>query len=186
EKVVLRLLDHSQLALRLDRNGMNDQILKSFSDLIRRPQGMILITGPTGSGKSSRVYAALATLVETGRNVITIEDPVEYAIAGANQGQTNDKAGFTFAKGLRAILRQDPDVIMVGEVRDTETLDTAIEASLTGRLVLTTLHTNSAVSTIARLMEMKLEPYLLVAGVQGIVAQRLVRRICRECAEAFP
>jgi type IV pilus assembly protein PilB len=186
EKVVLRLLDHSQLALRLDRIGMNEQVLKSFGDMIRRPQGMILITGPTGSGKSSTLYAALATLVETGRNVITIEDPVEYAIAGANQGQTNDKAGFTFAKGLRAILRQDPDVIMVGEVRDSETLGTAIEASLTGHLVLTTLHTNSAVSTIARLMEMELEPYLLVAGVQGIVAQRLVRQICRTCSEAFP
>jgi type II secretory ATPase GspE/PulE/Tfp pilus assembly ATPase PilB-like protein len=186
EKVVLRLLDHSEFALRLDRIGMPDDMLETYTNLIHAPQGMILITGPTGSGKSSTLYATLTRLVETGRNVITIEDPVEYALAGANQGQTNDKAGFTFAKGLRAILRQDPDVIMVGEVRDTETLGTAIGASLTGRLVLTTLHTNSAIATIARLLEMELEPYLLTASVQGIVAQRLVRRICRECTEAFP
>ncbi|HEV3063200.1 MAG TPA: ATPase, T2SS/T4P/T4SS family [Vicinamibacterales bacterium] len=186
EKVVLRLLDHADFALSIDRIGMPEQVLSTFTELIHRPQGMVLITGPTGSGKSSTVYAALGRLIETGRNVVTIEDPVEYAIAGANQGQTNDKAGFTFAKGLRAILRQDPDVIMVGEVRDSETLNTAIGASLTGRLVLTTLHTNSAVATVARLLEMELEPYLLTASVQGIVAQRLVRRICQHCAEAFP
>lgn len=186
EKVVLRLLDHSEFALRLDRIGMSAKMLETFTDLIHQPQGMLLITGPTGSGKSSTLYAALSKLLETGRNVITIEDPVEYALAGANQGQTNDKAGFTFAKGLRAILRQDPDVIMVGEIRDTETLGTAIEAALTGRLVLSTLHTNSAVATIARLLEMELEPYLLTASVHAIVAQRLVRRVCQRCAEVFP
>jgi type II secretory ATPase GspE/PulE/Tfp pilus assembly ATPase PilB-like protein len=127
----------------------------------------------------------LSELVETGKNIVTIEDPVEYALQGINQGQTNDKAGFTFAKGLRAILRQDPDVIMVGEIRDAETLNTAIEASLTGHLVLSTLHTNSAAATIVRLVEMELEPYLLAASVQGIVAQRLVRQICHSCREEF-
>ncbi len=186
EKVVLRLLDHSQVAVRLDVLGADEQVLTDLRDLIHRPQGMILVTGPTGSGKSSTVYAVLGELVHTGRNIVTIEDPVEFAVPGINQGQTNDKAGFTFARGLRAILRQDPDVIMVGEIRDSETLNTAIEASLTGHLVLTTLHTNSAVATIARLTEMDLEPYLLVASVQGIVAQRLVRRICPSCRESFP
>jgi type IV pilus assembly protein PilB len=186
EKVVLRLLDHSQLDLRLDRLGKNEQALKSLRELIHCPQGMILITGPTGSGKTSTVYAALAEVSETGKNIVTIEDPVEFALPGINQGQANDKAGFTFAKGLRAILRQDPDVIMVGEIRDVETLSTAVEASLTGHLVLSTLHTNSAVATIARLTEMELEPYLLAASVRGIVAQRLVRQICRACRETFP
>ena len=186
EKIVLRLLDHGRELLRLDGMGMNENVLARFRDLMHRPQGLILVTGPTGSGKSSTLYAALAELAETGRNIVTIEDPVEFALPGVNQGQTNDKAGFTFAKGLRAILRQDPDVIMVGEIRDTETLMTAIEASLTGHLVLTTLHTNSATATIARLTEMELEPYLVAASVQCIVAQRLVRQICRHCREAFP
>jgi len=150
-------------------------------ELIHRPEGIVLITGPTGSGKTSTLYAALAELVETGKNIVTIEDPVEYALPGVNQGQTNEKAGFTFAKGLRAVLRQDTDVVMVGEIRDRETADTAIEASLTGHLVLSTLHTNSAIATIARLVEMGLEPYLLASSVLGIVAQRLVRRICVTC-----
>jgi type IV pilus assembly protein PilB len=185
EKMVLRLLDHSQVNLRLDLLGIREHMLAGLRDLIHRPQGMILITGPTGSGKSSTLYAVLSEVVETGKNIVTIEDPVEFALQGINQGQTNDKAGFTFAKGLRAILRQDPDVIMVGEIRDTETLNTAIEASLTGHLVLSTLHTNSAAATIARLMEMELEPYLLAASVQGIVAQRLVRQICHSCREEF-
>jgi type IV pilus assembly protein PilB len=185
EKMVLRLLDHSQINLRLDLLGISEHMLTGLRDLIHRPQGMILITGPTGSGKSSTLYAVLAELIETGKNIVTIEDPVEYALQGINQGQTNDKAGFTFAKGLRAILRQDPDVIMVGEIRDTETLNTAIEASLTGHLVLSTLHTNSAAATIVRLVEMELEPYLLAASVQGIVAQRLVRQICQACREEF-
>jgi type IV pilus assembly protein PilB len=181
EKAVLRLLDSSGLRLHLDRVGLSGSALESVRELIHRPEGIILITGPTGSGKTSTMYAALAELVETGKNIMTIEDPVEYALPGVNQGQTNDKAGFTFAKGLRAVLRQDPDVIMVGEIRDVETLETAIEASLTGHLVLSTLHTNSAVQTVARLLEMGLEPYLLASSVLAIVAQRLVRRICRTC-----
>jgi type IV pilus assembly protein PilB len=181
EKAVLRLLDGSGLRRRLDGIGMAGPTLETMRELIHRPEGIVLITGPTGSGKTSTMYGSLAELVETGKNIVTIEDPVEYALPGVNQGQTNDKAGFTFAKGLRAVLRQDPDVIMVGEIRDTETLETAIEASLTGHLVLSTLHTNGAIPTIARLVEMGLEPYLLASSVLGIVAQRLVRRICVTC-----
>jgi type IV pilus assembly protein PilB len=181
EKAVLRLLDGSGLRRRLDGIGMVGATLETMRELIHRPEGIVLITGPTGSGKTSTLYGSLAELVETGKNIVTIEDPVEFALPGVNQGQTNDKAGFTFAKGLRAVLRQDPDVIMVGEIRDTETLETAIEASLTGHLVLSTLHTNGAIPTIARLVEMGLEPYLLASSVLGIIAQRLVRRICVTC-----
>ena len=181
EKAVLRLLDSGTLKRSLEGIGLAGMGLETVRDLIHRPEGIVLITGPTGSGKTSTLYAALGELVETGKNIVTIEDPVEYAIAGVNQGQTNEKAGFTFARGLRAALRQDPDVIMVGEVRDRETLDTAIEASLTGHLVLSTLHTNSAVATIARLIEMEMEPYLIASSVLGVVAQRLVRRICNTC-----
>ena len=181
EKAVLRLLDSSTLKRSLEGIGMTGNALESMRDLIHRSEGIVLITGPTGSGKTSTLYASLGELVETGKNIVTIEDPVEYAIAGVNQGQTNEKAGFTFARGLRAALRQDPDVIMVGEIRDRETLETAIEASLTGHLVLSTLHTNNAVATIARLMEMEMEPYLIASSVLGIVAQRLVRRICTTC-----
>jgi type IV pilus assembly protein PilB len=181
EKAVLRLLDSARLRLQLDRAGMNGTTLDTMRELIHRPEGILLITGPTGSGKTSTLYAALGELVQTGKNIVTIEDPVEYALAGVNQGQTNDKAGFTFAKGLRSILRQDPDVIMVGEIRDSDTLQVAIEASLTGHLVLSTLHTNSAVATVARLLDMGLESYLLASSVIGIVAQRLVRRICATC-----
>jgi type IV pilus assembly protein PilB len=181
EKAVLRLLDNRGLSSNLEKIGMTGRTLETMRELIHRPEGIVLITGPTGSGKTSTLYAALAELVETGKNIVTIEDPVEYAIPGVNQGQTNEKAGFTFARGLRSALRQDPDVIMVGEIRDGETLSTAIEASLTGHLVLSTLHTNNAVATIARLTEMQLEPYLLASSVLGIIAQRLVRRICATC-----
>jgi type IV pilus assembly protein PilB len=186
EKAVLRLLDRTAVRLHLETMGMRGKVLEQFRSLIRRPEGMILVTGPTGSGKTSTLYASLAELVETGKHIITIEDPVEYALNGVNQGQTNEKAGFTFARGLRAILRQDPDVIMVGEVRDPETLSTAVEASLTGHLVFSTLHTNSAVATIARVVDMGLEPYLLSSCLSGIVAQRLVRRICPTCRTEIP
>ena len=183
EKAVLRVLDRAGLQLNLDALGMSNRVVDAYRDVVRRPEGIVLITGPTGSGKTSTLYATLAELVETGTNIMTIENPVEYSVPGINQGQTNDKAGFTFARGLRALLRQDPDVIMLGEIRDLETLETAIEASLTGHMVLSTLHTNGSVATVARLMEMGLEPYLVASSVLGIVAQRLVRRICATCRE---
>jgi len=185
EKAVLRLLDRSGLH-RSVSGVMSGTPLDAFRNLIKRPEGIILVTGPTGSGKTSTLYAALAELAESGKNVITLEDPVEYWLQGVNQGQTNAKAGFTFSKGLRAILRQDPDVIMVGEIRDPETLETAIEASLTGHLVLSTLHTNGSVATLTRLLEMGIEPYLLASSVAGILAQRLVRRTCESCRQAVP
>lgn len=186
EKLVLRVLDQSALKLELSTLGMRAPLLDDFREIIRKPEGLILITGPTGSGKTSTLYAALSELVETGKNITTIENPVEYELAGTNQGQINEKAGFTFAKGLRAVLRQDPDVIMVGEVRDAETLTTSIEASLTGHLVFSTLHTNSAVGSMTRLLDMGIEPYFLAAGVQAVVAQRLVRRICAHCETDLP
>jgi type IV pilus assembly protein PilB len=186
EKLVLRVLDQGSLRLELGTLGMRSPVLEEFRDIIRRPEGLVLLTGPTGSGKTSTLYAALGELVETGKNITTIENPVEYELPGTNQGQTNDKAGFTFAKGLRAMLRQDPDIIMVGEIRDPETLTTAIEASLTGHLVFSTLHTNSAIGTITRLLDMGIEPYFLASGVQAVVAQRLVRRICQHCQTDLP
>ena len=186
EKVVLRVLDQSALRLQLDNLGLHADMQRRFRELIRLNEGVILITGPTGSGKTSTLYAALSEIVETGKNIMTIEDPVEYAIPGITQGQTNSRAGFTFAKGLRAILRQDPDVIMVGEIRDAETLETAIEASLTGHLVLSTAHTNNAIATLTRLQEMGAEAYVLASSVVGILAQRLVRRICVTCKKDVP
>jgi type IV pilus assembly protein PilB len=181
EKAVLRLLDRSGLEFNLSRLGLNHVTLDRYRDVVHQPEGMILITGPTGSGKTTTLYGTLAELSETGKNIMTIENPVEYALRGVNQGQTNDKAGFTFARGLRALLRQDPDIIMVGEIRDVETLETAIEASLTGHMVFSTLHTTSAVGTITRVMEMGLEPYMLASSFKGIMAQRLVRKICDTC-----
>ena len=182
EKAVLRLLDRTRLQLSLD-GIMTQPTLGLFRGLLTKPEGIILVTGPTGSGKTSTLYASLAELAETGKNIITIEDPVEYWLPGVNQGQTNHKAGFDFSRGLRAILRQDPDVIMVGEIRDTETMATAIEAALTGHLVLSTLHTNSAIATVTRLLEMGVEPYLLASAVAGVLAQSLVRKICETCKE---
>ena len=186
EKVVLRMLDQSSLKLELSMLGMRSPLIEDFREAIRRPEGLVLITGPTGSGKTSTLYAALSELIETGRNITTIENPVEYELPGINQGQINEKAGFTFAKGLRAVLRQDPDIIMVGEVRDTETLTTAIEASLTGHLVFSTLHTNNAIATITRVLDMGIEPYFLASALQAVVAQRLVRRICSHCQTELP
>ena len=185
EKAVLRLLDRSSLQLTLD-GVMQEPLLERVRELIAKPEGIILVTGPTGSGKTSTLYASLAELAEMAKNIITIEDPVEYWLPGVNQGQTNHKAGFDFARGLRAMLRQDPDVIMVGEIRDTETMETAIEAALTGHLVMSTLHTNSSVATITRLLEMGVEPYLLASALTGVLAQRLVRRVCQECREETP
>jgi len=186
EKLVLRMLDQGTLKLEFGALGMKSPLLDDYREIIRKPEGLILISGPTGSGKTSTLYASLGELVETGKNITTIENPVEYELPGTNQGQINEKAGFTFAKGLRAVLRQDPDVIMVGEIRDAETLATAIEASLTGHLVFSTLHTTSAIGTITRLLDMGIEPYFLASGVQAIVAQRLVRRICAHCQTEYP
>jgi type IV pilus assembly protein PilB len=186
EKIVLRMLDQSSLNLDLAMLGMRSPLVEIFRDAIRRPEGLLLITGPTGSGKTSTLYAALRELVETGKNITTIENPVEYEVPGINQGQINEKAGFTFAKGLRAVLRQDPDIIMVGEVRDHETLTTAIEAALTGHMVFSTLHTAGAVATITRLMDMGIEPYFLASALQVVIAQRLVRRICTHCQTESP
>ncbi len=181
ERLVLRLLDQSQTQLNLDEIGMDKAMQDRLLDLVDRPNGMILVTGPTGSGKTTTLYAALGSIDRTSRNVMTIEDPVEYHLEGISQMQVNVKRGVTFATGLRALLRQDPDVILVGEVRDHETAQLAIQASLTGHLVLATLHTNDAPSAIPRLIDIGLEPYLITSSLLAVLAQRLVRRTCPTC-----
>ncbi len=181
ERIVLRLLDQSQTQLSLDEIGMGKKMQARLLDLVDRPTGMILVTGPTGSGKTTSLYAALGSIDRTSRNVMTIEDPVEYHLEGISQMQVNIKRGVTFANGLRALLRQDPDVILVGEVRDQETAQLAIQASLTGHLVLATLHTNDAPSAIPRLIDIGLEPYLITSSLLAVLAQRLVRRTCTVC-----
>jgi type IV pilus assembly protein PilB len=183
EKVVLRLLDKSALQLDMTKLGFIPRQLELFKTAIYKPHGMVLVTGPTGSGKTTTLYSALAELNQIGTNISTAEDPVEYNIAGINQAQMNDEIGFNFASALRAFLRQDPDVIMVGEVRDYETAEIAIKASLTGHLVLSTLHTNDAPSTINRLLNMGVEPFLVASSVNLILAQRLARKVCSECAK---
>ncbi len=181
ERVVLRILDKDQGTLSLQELGMSPQVLGDLQQALRVPNGIILVTGPTGSGKTTTLYAGLATLNDGARNILTVEDPVEYAMDGVGQTQVNTKVGMTFAAGLRAILRQDPDVVMVGEVRDPETAQIAVQASLTGHLVLSTVHTNDAVGAITRLRDMGVEPFLLASTVRLIVAQRLVRRLCPHC-----
>ena len=183
EKIVMRILDMSSALNDISQLGFNKKNNERFMDLIHRPTGIILITGPTGSGKSSTLYAALNHLNSEEINIITVEDPVEYQLEGINQIQVNTNVGMTFAKGLRAILRQDPNVIMVGEIRDRETAEVAIRASLTGHLVLSTLHTNDSISTITRLIDMKVEPFLVASSINGVLAQRLVRKVCRDCAK---
>lgn len=183
EKIVLRILDLSSSLNDLGQLGFNSLNLKRFQDLIDRPTGIVLITGPTGSGKSSTLYAALNKLNSEEVNIITVEDPVEYQLEGVNQIQVNTNVGLTFATGLRSILRQDPNIIMVGEIRDRETAEVAIRASLTGHLVLSTIHTNDSLSTVTRLIDMGVEPFLVATSVSGIVAQRLVRKVCRDCAQ---
>lgn len=183
EKIVLRILDLGSTLNDLHQLGFNKLNMQRFDNLLTQPNGIVLITGPTGSGKSSTLYAALNELNNEGVNIITIEDPVEYQLEGINQIQVNSNVGMTFAAGLRSILRQDPNIIMVGEIRDKETVEVAIRASLTGHLVLSTLHTNDALSTITRLIDMGVEPFLVASSLIGIVAQRLVRRVCRDCAE---
>lgn len=183
EKIVLRILDLSSSLNDLTKLGFNKLNLKRFTNMIEKPTGIVLITGPTGSGKSSTLYAALNKLNSEEVNIITVEDPVEYQLEGINQIQVNTNVGMTFAKGLRSILRQDPNIIMVGEIRDKETVEVAIRASLTGHLVLSTIHTNDSLGTVTRLLDMGVEPFLVASSLSGIVAQRLVRRVCRDCME---
>ncbi|WP_057832769.1 type II secretion system ATPase GspE [Colwellia sp. TT2012] len=184
ERVVLRLLDKNAARLDLKDLGMTDQNRATFSTLIEKPHGIILVTGPTGSGKSTTLYAGLMQIDAKERNILTCEDPIEYSIEGIGQMQVNTKVDMTFARGLRAILRQDPDVVMVGEIRDLETAQIAVQASLTGHLVLSTLHTNTAAGAITRMEDMGVEPFLLSSSLLGVLAQRLVRTLCRHCKES--
>lgn len=181
EKVVMRLTSKSGLTKNKKELGFNEEELKKFDQILKSPHGIILVTGPTGSGKSTTLYTALSELNVEGVNIITVEDPVEANVDGINQVQVNPKANMTFASALRSILRQDPDIIMIGEIRDSETAEIAVKASITGHLVVSTLHTNSAASTITRLADMGVEPYLIADSTVGVIAQRLVRRLCPEC-----
>ena len=181
ERAVLRLLDKSESKFTLEGLGMSGEVLTEFDRLVRQPHGIVLVTGPTGSGKTTTLYASLGRLDSSTTNILTVEDPVEYELAGIGQTQVNPKIDLTFAKALRAILRQDPDVIMIGEIRDFETAQIAIQASLTGHLVLATVHTNDAVSSVTRLIDMGVEPYLLSSSLLGTLAQRLVRKLCPHC-----
>jgi type IV pilus assembly protein PilB len=185
EKIVLRLLDKSNLQLDMTKLGFEEASLARFKDAIHKPYGMVLVTGPTGSGKTTTLYSALSELNKTSENISTAEDPVEFNLPGINQCQMNDSIGLNFAAALRCFLRQDPDIIMVGEIRDFETAEIGVKAALTGHLVLSTLHTNDAPSTVHRLLNMGVEPFLVTASVNAIVAQRLARKICNECKEPF-
>ena len=186
ERVVMRLLDKQAGRLDLKQLGLLPQAHKTFANLIRKPHGIILVTGPTGSGKTTTLYAGLGEINDRSRNIMTVEDPIEYYIDGIGQTQVNTKVDMSFARGLRAILRQDPDVVMVGEIRDLETAEIAVQSSLTGHLVLSTLHTNSAVGAVARLRDMGVEPFLLASSLIGLMAQRLVRTLCPHCKVAEP
>lgn len=181
ERVVLRILDTRNVRLDLGHLGMPARLRSDVSDLLLQPNGIILVTGPTGSGKTTTLYAGLQLLNETSRNILTVEDPIEYALEGIGQTQVNNRTGMTFSKGLRAILRQDPDVVLVGEIRDKETADIAVQASLTGHLVLSTLHTNDALGAITRLVDIGVEPFLIASALKGVLAQRLLRLLCPEC-----
>jgi type IV pilus assembly protein PilB len=181
EKVVMRLLDSSRSLRKLDELGIAPAVLGRFKDAISNPNGLILVTGPTGSGKTTTLYAALTELNRPDRNIVTLEDPVEYVIDRINQIEAFSRIGLTFAMGLRAILRQDPNVILVGEIRDLETAEIALQASITGHLVFSTLHTNDAVSSVHRLFNMRVEPFMITAALRGVLAQRLLRRLCERC-----
>ena len=185
ERIVLRLLDKQAGRLDLKQLGTRPDELEIMESLIRRPHGIILVTGPTGSGKTTTLYAVLSQLNDRKRNILTVEDPIEYHLDGIGQTQVNPKVDMSFARGLRAILRQDPDIVMVGEIRDLETVEIAVQASLTGHLVLSTLHTNTAVGAITRLRDMGVEPFLLSSSIIGVLAQRLLRRLCPDCKEAY-
>jgi general secretion pathway protein E/type IV pilus assembly protein PilB len=185
EGVVLRILNKSAVLLGLEDLGMPAPVLDRWAGMIARPHGILLVTGPTGSGKSTTLYASLNRIVSDAVKAITIEDPVEYHVPGVNQIQVNTQVGLTFAAGLRSILRHDPDVVMVGEIRDKETAEVAVQASLTGHLVFSTLHTNDAAGATTRLLDMGVEPFLVASSVEGVLAQRLVRKVCRACAAAY-
>jgi general secretion pathway protein E len=185
ERVVLRLLDKQSLLLGMGEIGLSPDKHQTLQDLISRSNGILLVTGPTGSGKTTTLYAALSQINSPDKNIITIEDPVEYQLWGIGQIQVNPKIGLTFAHGLRSVLRHDPDVILVGEIRDAETAEIAIQAALTGHLVFSTLHTNDAASAATRLVDMEIEPFLVASVVRAIVAQRLIRVICSECKEGY-
>jgi len=185
EKIVIRFLEKNKETLTIEGIGMQGKHLEIYKDLLQNTNGVILITGPTGSGKSTTMSAMISELNCEDVNLITLEDPIEYEIKGVNQVQVNEKAGLTFAAGLRSILRQDPDIISVGEIRDGETADIAMRAAITGHLVLSTIHTNSAISTVDRLVDIGVEPYLIASALKGVLAQRLVRRICPNCKEAY-
>jgi general secretion pathway protein E len=186
ESVVIRLLERGQIFTELAALGFPPAILAQFNDMIAKPHGMILVTGPTGSGKTTTLYGALQKINDPGKKIITIEDPVEYQLSGVNQIQVKPQIGLTFANGLRSIVRQDPDVIMVGEIRDSETAEIAVQAALTGHLVFSTLHTNDAAGAISRLLEMGVQDYLLSSSLLGVLAQRLVRRLCDQCRKEIP
>lgn len=185
EKMVIRVLGGMGTLFTKNQLGLNARNVELFDRIIKSPNGIILVSGPTGSGKTTTLYAVIGEFNKTGVNIITVEDPVEYRISGINQVQVNNKAGLTFASGLRSILRQDPDIIMIGEIRDSETAQIAVRAAITGHLVLSTIHTNDAPSTVARLVDMGIEPYLVSSSVVGVVAQRLVRNICPRCKESY-
>ena len=186
ERVVLRILDKENAGIDLDALGMSSAMYALLREALAEPNGILLVTGPTGSGKTTSLYASLRLLNDGSRNILTVEDPVEYAVDGVGQTQVNAKVGLTFAAGLRAILRQDPDVVMVGEIRDRETAEIAVQASLTGHLVLSTVHTNDAVGAITRMRDMKVEPFLLASTLRAVIAQRLVRRLCPVCRHGVP
>jgi len=183
ERVVMRLLDKQSARLNLEALGMPSDILERFENLIGKPNGILLVTGPTGSGKTTTLYSGLHRLDRKRLNILTVEDPVEYDLSGVGQTQMNSKIGLTFASGLRSILRQDPDVVLVGEIRDLETAEISVQASLTGHLVLSTLHTNTAVGAVTRLVDMGVEPFLIASSLIGVLAQRLVRRLCPTCKQ---
>lgn len=185
EKIVIRLLDRSSFVFTKEGLGFSSGDLEVFDKILNQPYGMILVTGPTGSGKTTTLYTVLQELNQIEKNIITIEDPVEYKLNGINQVQVNTKAGLTFASGLRSVLRQDPDIVMVGEIRDSETAEIAVRAAITGHLVLSTLHTNDSPSTVARLIDMGIEPYLVSSAVIGVVSQRLVKLLCPKCKKSY-
>jgi type IV pilus assembly protein PilB len=185
EKIVIRIIDNRNVLVNLEKLGFDYDMLKQWRKVINLPNGIVLVTGPTGSGKSTTLYGSLREINGDEVNICTVEDPVEFNLPWVNQFQVNDKAGFTFASALRSLLRQDPDIIMVGEIRDAETARIAVQAALTGHLVLSTLHTNDAPSGVTRLLNIGVEPYLVAASLEAILAQRLVRKICTHCKEPY-